>query len=79
MKKINHFKKMSKYKNFISGILFALLGFPFLLWGFSIITKKNHTCYDMILPFIGILICILFGLRSMLKQDKMRNKKSIVT
>ncbi|MDF2610157.1 MAG: hypothetical protein K0R92_1631 [Lachnospiraceae bacterium] len=76
MKKMNHFSKMRKYKNFVSGTLFALLGFPFLLWGFSIITKKNNSCFDMILPLLGILICILFGLRSMLRQDNLIKKNA---
>lgn len=69
MMKIIHIYKLSKYKYFFRGTMFAFLAFPFLWWGFSMIIRESNSYMDMIYPFAGILICILFGFRSMFKQE----------
>lgn len=60
----------SKYHKFISGIIFACLAFPFFVWGIYIILMANGAYLDIIIPFVGMLICLLFGLRSMFQKEK---------
>ncbi len=71
MKGILHAVRKSKYCKLISGTIFACLALPFLAWGFYIILLAKGTYLELIIPFIGILTCLLFGLRSMFRKEKM--------
>lgn len=62
--------RRSKYHKFINGTIFACLALPFFIWGIYIILMKTGTYLEIIIPFAGILTCLLFGLRSMFREEK---------
>ncbi|GAA4653118.1 hypothetical protein GCM10023142_02560 [Anaerocolumna aminovalerica] len=64
IKDLIHRFRLSKYRYFIKSIIFAFLGILCLLWGFSIIYGNINGCY-IAFPFMGIVVCLIFGLRSM--------------
>lgn len=70
MKGILHAFKKSKYRKLISGTIFACLALPFFIWGIYIILLEKGTYLEIVIPFIGILTCLLFGLRAMFRKDK---------
>ncbi len=70
MKGIRLAIRRSKYRKFIGGTIFACLALPFLVWGIYIILIENGTYLEIVIPFTGMLICLLFGLRSMFREEK---------
>ena len=71
IKKLIHRFRICKYHNCVNGIIFATFGIACLLWGFSIIYGNgNKGGYLIALPFVGIVVCLIFGLRSMLHNHE---------
>ncbi|MGB8453830.1 MAG: hypothetical protein WCD89_16085 [Anaerocolumna sp.] len=70
MKGILHAIRKSKYYKLISGFIFACLALPFFIWGIYIILLGKGTYREIIIPLIGILTCLLFGLHSMFHKEK---------
>lgn len=64
--------KISKYHKLINGVIFALLAIPFFVWGILIILRGNHTCLELMYPFVGMLICLISGLRSLFARKKLQ-------
>ena len=62
--------RKSKYRKFISGTIFACLALPFFIWGIYIILMENGAYLEIVIPFAGMLTCLLFGLRSMFRKEK---------
>ncbi len=70
MKTILYTYQKSKYHNLICGAIFACLALPFLVWGLLIILRANETYIEILIPFAGVLICLLFGLHFMFREEK---------
>ncbi|QHQ62353.1 hypothetical protein Ana3638_17475 [Anaerocolumna sedimenticola] len=62
--------RKSKYHKLISGTLFAILAFPFFIWGISIIILSKGTYLELVIALLGIVICLISGLYSMFRKDK---------
>jgi len=62
------FLKSCKYSNCIKAIIFALFGVACIVWGFSMI-HGNKAGYNIALPFVGILVCLFFSLRSIVHHN----------
>ena len=62
----------SKYSNIIRGFLFALLAIPFFIWGVSILVYNEESTINMLVPFLGILICLFLGFNCLLKKNKIQ-------
>ena len=74
-----HRFRICKYRNCVNGIIFAFFGIICLLWGFSII-HGNKAGYHIAFPFVGIVVCLILGLRSMLhKYEYQEYTKEIFT
>lgn len=78
MNQLTKTKIRTKYATFIKGIVFAILGTPFFIWGILIILKGDTYYMDLIYPFIGILSCLFIGMFSMLHgENKVKEKMSL--
>jgi hypothetical protein len=62
--------RISKYHKLINGVIFAFLAMPFFIWGLFIILQADHACFELIYPLVGMLICLIAGLRSMLTSSQ---------
>ncbi len=70
MKGILHAIRKNKYYKLISGFIFACLALPFFVWGVYIILLGTGTYLEIVIPFIGILTCLLFGLHAMFRKEE---------
>ncbi len=70
MKIILHTLRRSKYNKLICGTIFAFLALPFFVWGVYIILQEKETYLEIVFPLLGILTCLLFGLLSMFRKEK---------
>jgi EamA domain-containing membrane protein RarD len=69
-------QEAKKFYSCIIGILFALLSIPFFVWGVKIIITNTH-CYDIVYPFIGMVLCLFFGFYFMFRKKKMTEKEQL--
>jgi hypothetical protein len=56
----------SKYLNLLLGAIFAALAIVFFLWGLNMIFFDEGNCLKLVVPFLGMSLCVFFGLSTML-------------
>ena len=75
MKKIVYKYRVSKFKRFMSGLLFAIISIIALLLCTSDISQQSTSQAGIILPFFIALISMFLGLFSMFRNGEVRKEK----
>jgi hypothetical protein len=75
MKKIVHKYRVSKFKCFMSGMLFAVISVIALALCLTDIYKQTAVNTEIILPFTIAIISMLMGLFSMFKNNEVPKEK----
>jgi uncharacterized protein with PQ loop repeat len=73
MKEIMKSIRKSKYQKLIGGAVFACLAIPFFIWGIYIILTGKGTYIEIIIPLLGMITCLISGLRIMFRKEKVVN------
>ncbi len=58
----------SKYLNLVLGGVFAVLAIVFFVWGLRIIFIEEGDWWRLTVPFMGMSLCVFFGLSIMLVE-----------
>ena len=65
--------RKSRFRKLIGGTLFACLALPFFIWGIYIILTGKGTYIEIIIPLLGIITCLISGLRVMFRKETTLN------
>ncbi|MDF2943726.1 MAG: hypothetical protein K0S01_2584 [Herbinix sp.] len=75
MKKIVYKYKISKFKRFTSGLLFAIISTIALTLCLTDIPQPSASQAEIILPFMIAIISMFLGLFSMFRDGEVRKEK----